>query len=333
MFQETILQKRDQFTKIFDQLTHSISWSVDKRVRMSITSQFVSTERDFDPKAYLFVIDFIKREEGWFSSLPYNTRYILAALLITQFEDPYKAYSELKECYEVLTNNKFRKGPYTYLSAFSLLTHKKENGNLAEQARRAMEIYKAIRSRHFFLTSSDDYPLSVLLSQSNRSIDSLMEDIEYFYDFLSKHGFRKGNDLQFLSHILTQGQPERREQLAETTARYLEAFQSEKVKIKGMHYPALGVLALIDIPENTLADVIKAYSHFNESKLFRWYKDMSLLVAIQLYVQQIIADNSVLSVGIATSIQTILQAQQAAMIAVISAGAVAAASSSNGGGN
>lgn len=329
MFQNTLIQKQKQFTIIFDQLTNAISWGVDKRVRMSITSQFMSSERDFDPKLYLNVFDYIKKEIGWLSSLPSNIRYILSALLITQYDDPYKAFNELNDCYEVLTNHKFRKGPYTYLAAFSLLTHKKENGNLTEQAQRAMEIYKAIRSRHAFLTSSDDYPLSVLLSQSNRSIDSLMEYIEFFYKFLSKHGFKKGNDLQFLTHILTQGQKEKREQLAETTVQYLKSLQSKKVKIKGMHYPAIGVLAILDTPENTLSDIIKAYSKFNESKLFRWYKDMSLLVAIQLYVQEKIADKSILSVGIATSIQAILQAQQTAMLVSISAASAAAANSSS----
>ncbi|XBO86654.1 DUF4003 family protein [Bacillus licheniformis] len=68
---------------------------------------------------------------------------------------------------------------------------------------RALSIYKGMKDKHVFLTSAGDYLLAVLLAGSNMETGELIDYIEAFYQKLSQAGFRKGNDLQFLSHILS----------------------------------------------------------------------------------------------------------------------------------
>lgn len=60
----------------------------------------------------------------------------------------------------------------------------------------------AMKSKHFFLTSNDDYPLAVLLTNINCSIEHQMENIEFFYHYLGDRVFRKGNDLHFFPIFL-----------------------------------------------------------------------------------------------------------------------------------
>lgn len=321
-------QKIERLLSDFDALTNAISWGIDKRIRLSIAAQFITSENELNSKQFLEVSDYIKKGLKWFSNVRQEMRYAIAALLINKFSDPLQAFDELKVCYEELTDNGFKKGPNTYIAAYILLSHHQES-NKTDQIRRAMEIYKAMKKQHFFLTSYDDYPLAVLLSQTDRNVEEQMEDIEFYYQFLGNHSFKRGNDLQFLSHILTYGQENNRDALAEDCAQLFEAFKKHSIKIKGMHYPALGVLALLKKPETSIPDIFMIYSLLKEKKPLRWYKDLCFLLAIQMYVQDTIENNDILSIGMAVNIQAILQAQEAANIAAITATTATAASSSS----
>lgn len=328
MFQD-IAKQAEKFVSSFDALTNAISWGIDKRIRMSIASQFMISGKELEPKEFLNVSDFLKKDIKWYSGINQEMRYTLASLLINQFPDPIQAFSDLKECYNALTKKGFHKGPYTYLAAYTLLSHPMEGMDRSDQAGLAMELYKAMKSKHFFLTSNDDYPLAVLLSNINYSIEHQMENIEFFYHYLGDRVFRKGNDLQFLSHILTYGENSNRERLAENCVNLYEQFRKHNLKIKGIHFSTIGVLALLDEPEKYIYEIISIDSILNEKKLFRWYKEMSSLFSIQMLVKDKIQDKDLLSIGTATNIQAIILAQQAASIAAISAATAAASSSTS----
>jgi hypothetical protein len=72
------------------------------------------------------------------------------------------------------------------------------------------------------------------------------------------------------------------------------------------------------------------YDRLNFDKKFKWQKDINFMVAIVFLLKEQTEFGDLVTTGLSTSIESILQAQQAAMIASVSA-ATAAASSSNGG--
>lgn len=89
------------------------------------------------------------------------------------------------------------------MSALILLTKYPDEHDHEDKINRALSIYKGMKDKHVFLTSAGDYPLAVLLAGSDMETGELIDYIEAFYQKLNQAGFRKGNDLQFLSHILS----------------------------------------------------------------------------------------------------------------------------------
>ena len=61
-------------------------------------------------------------------------------------------------------------------------------------------------------------------------------------------------------------------------------------------------------------------------KLFRWYKDMAFPIAVQLMIRELINEDQAIDVSVAATVEMLLQAQQTAMLAVISSSTIAASS-------
>jgi hypothetical protein len=105
-------------------------------------------------------------------------------------------------------------------------------------------------------------------------------------------------------------------------------FKKAGRRIKTLYYPVIGLLSLLDDGLDEVSNVMNLYQRLNAEKLLKWQKDMNFLIAVNFIVKDKVDDTSVISTGIQTTIESIIQAQQAAMVAVM-AGAAAASSSSS----
>ncbi|OCA80895.1 hypothetical protein A8F95_17480 [Bacillus wudalianchiensis] len=322
---EKAKQLASEFAREYEQLVNAVSWGVDKRQLLSIIAQYAAAGRSFSAKEFLQLSDHLKANSGWFSGLKGSFNYSVTALLITGFDDPYKGFEDMQKSYQLLVETGFRKTIFTYITAITLIATVEAGEERKKVAVQAKEVYEKMKKHHYFLTSHDDYPLSVLLAQQEQS--ELIEKIEFYYTELSKGPFRKGNDLQLLSHILAQSANHDRERIVERAIRWFEALRSSGLKVKGLHYPLIGLLVLVDSPERLIGEIFVLTEVFNQEKLFKWYKDMGLLIAGQIIVRQKTTSDTAASTSLAVSIEALLQAQQAAMTAAISAGAAAAVSS------
>lgn len=97
-----------------------------------------------------------------------------------------------------------------------------------------------------------------------------------------------------------------------------------------MHYPAIGLLALLEDGEKEVHSIRAFIEKLQGDKLFRWHTDTNILIAIQLFVSQKGAESHATNTGLQTMIEVLIQAQQAAMIATIAASSAAASSASSG---
>jgi hypothetical protein len=93
---------------------------------------------------------------------------------------------------------------------------------------------------------------------------------------------------------------------------------AEKMKIKGIHFPSLGLLAFIGSAQQNIANIQTAYTLVKEQNAFTGYKDMRLLLAIQVVIEEKLQDSSIFYIGTAKSVQAIIQAKQASTTASIS---------------
>ncbi|WJE50657.1 DUF4003 domain-containing protein [Bacillus cereus] len=323
----TLQQKLEQYTHIYAQLKGELKWKTsDSRTGMMIAAMYAGSDKSFHLGRFLEISNYIKDQVGMFSYLKSYHRFVVAATLDIHFTHYKEAFQKFLDLYERLVAGGFSRSIFTYLAAAALLPE--DNGQYDTRIQRSMQVYKRMKEDHFFLTSTNDYPLAVLLAGQSEKVETLMDRVERLYQKLAVAGMRKGNDLQFLSHILSLKKDVSEDILV---ARYINIWnmmKQEKVKVKQMHYPAIGLLALLEDGEKEVHSVRAFIEKLQGDKLFRCHTDVSILIAIQLFVSQKGAESQAANTGLQTMIEVLIQAQQAAMIAAITASSAAASASS-----
>jgi len=317
-----------EFKGIYSQLKDQLRWKVsDGRVLMTIASGYVMSKKDFQLERFLQTADAIKKEAGLFSTMRSESRYMIAAILDSHFDKPEAQISDLFRTYEACIRYGFSRGVYTFLSAAVLIANCER---LAPETvmDRAKQIHQAMRSEHVFLTSAEDYPLAVLLAYESDG-PTIIQKTEQFYRQLNSQGFHRGNDLQFASHILGLEQKTNETALTSRAVQYFDAFKKNGIKLKTKHYPLLALLAFLLPAEVDIAAIHELYDELNGLKGFRWQKDLNLMLAVSFYAKDRIEQADVAETSLYTTLEMILQAQQAAMSAAVIAASASASSSSN----
>ncbi|SDY93029.1 DUF4003 domain-containing protein [Bacillus sp. 166amftsu] len=323
----TLQQKLEQYTHIYAQLKGELKWKTsDSRTGMMIAAMYTGSDKPFDLGRFLEISSYIKDQVGMFSYLKSYHRFVVAATLDIHFTHYKKAFQQFLDIYERLVAGGFSRSIFTYLAAAALLPE--ESGQHDTRIQRSMQVYKRMKEDHFFLTSANDYPLAVLLAGQSEKVETLMDRVERLYQKLAAAGLRKGNDLQFLSHILSLKKDVSEDMLVAQCTNIWNLLKQEKVKVKQMHYPAAGLLALLEDGEKEVHSIRAFIEKLQGDKLFRWHTDANILIAIQLFVSQKGAESQAANTGLQTMIEVLIQAQQATMLAAITASSAATSASS-----
>ena len=82
-----------------------------------------------------------------------------------------ESFSDVLDLYEQLVTSGFSRSIFTYLAAAVLLTE--ENEQHGAHIQRSMQVYKRMKKDHLFLTSTNDYPLAVLLAGQSENVETL----------------------------------------------------------------------------------------------------------------------------------------------------------------
>ena len=318
----------ERYIQIYSELKERYRWKVsDQSVLMMAASLYISNNRSFEIERFTELADYIKSESGLFSPLRSESRFTFSAMLDTRFDKPREKFPDLISAYEELASGGFSKNIYTYIAAMLLITNNTEDvKSLTERAR---GIYKRMREEHWFLTGHSDYPLAVMLAQDERQKDELIARMEELYSKLSQNGFRKGNDLQSMSHILSLHETGSADDLVTKAAEIYDRMKAEGIKPKSMFYPQIALLTFLEEGFTNLAEIKGLWEQLNAEKPFKWKKDINFMIAVTFVISDQIENSSLLQANLSTTIETLIQAQQAASIAAIS-GAAAAASTSGG---
>lgn len=298
----------------YEQLKQSLKWKVsDDKVLMTVSSIYVINNQTFDLQRLLDLANAIKSQAGLFSPLRSQARFTTAAMLDVKFNQPEEKIQELFNLYNDFREERFVRGIYTYISAMILLVMDVEDNKSIIS--RAKDIYDGMTKEHMFLTSNSDYPLATLLALENRP--DMITHIESFYEELSKNGFRKGNDLQFLSHILALGNMERN-RLISQVLQITDRFKENNMKVKSLYYPLIGMLSLLPIDSISIEQIADTYHELNQMKGFKWQKDMNFILSASLYISDKLENEGLAETSLTILLESLMQAQQAAMIAATS---------------
>ncbi|MUK90832.1 DUF4003 family protein [Ornithinibacillus sp. L9] len=319
--------KIQNYIDTYEILHQNMKWKVtDKNILMTIASIYTMNNKMLNIEKMLKISDSIKGRAGLFSSMKSYPRFTTAAMLDVNFEDPENQVEQLFDYYERFREAKFSSGTFTYMAATILLTNQDQVKSVEQTINKVKSIYDGMKKEHGFLTSSGDYPLATLLAFEDK--EDIIDHIEMYYERLAKNGFRKGNDLQILSHILSLSDDINVEQLVSRAVSVYDSLKTVRIKPKAMYYPAIGILTLLPPEELDIQVIVNMYEKLNQEKQFKWQKDMNVLLAVSFYVNEKLENNGLAETSIYSVLESIIQAQQAVMIAAVT-GATAAASSSN----
>ncbi|WP_216829590.1 DUF4003 family protein [Alkalihalobacterium elongatum] len=317
MLQEPLQQKMTQYIDGYHQLKKELKWRVSDKTLMMIASIYVVNNKPLNITRFTELSEYIKTQVGMLSTLRGYQRFTIAAMLDVRFENPKEKFQEFIDLYERLIQGGFSRSPFSYIAAMVLLTNDPDESDHQESIESALAIYKGMKAQHFFLTSTADYPLAVLLAKVDTDKQKLLDLTETYYNELSKNGFRKGNDLQFLSHILSLQFDEKPKVLIERSLNILEKFKESKRRLKTMHFPEVGLLALLEDGISQIDLVLELEEQLNNEKAFKWYKDMNFIMAVNFLMTDKMKESMILETGIFTTFEALMQAQQAAMIAAV----------------
>lgn len=300
----------------FDEISKVLGWSVDKRIALAVTNIYLVQNRKFDAAAHQEAAKIIKKNEGWTSPLKSYMHHITAAFLTLQEEDAETGLKMLNEKQQELNQAGFRKTAYTYIAALIM--------NDVQEAAAAKTLYDEMKEHHKFLTSNEDVPYAVLLGRQEGTAEERAETMNRYYKDLREQGFYMGNDLQWLSQVMTFNSPIYDPKTVGRVVAMRDYFQQEKIKIRGAQYPILGFLAVAKADGPALNTIVDETKKLEQTKLFKWYKDLAFSTAVQFVMRDTIEARDVSAVTFSASLEMLMQAQQAAMMVSVNAAIISA---------
>jgi len=325
-----VRQKADKLIEIYKQLNSDYRWKNSSNMNNLIALSYVMKGKEYFRDDLDRVNTYIKQNTGPFSC--YRQKSILfSALLFLDFSDPEYRFDVLLDYEERLKSAGFKSYTYRPVTAYTLLM----TGQPAKAdfiIAQSFEIFNEMKKNHPWLTSGDDYPLSILLAASNRSVSSIMAEIEDIYRSLNEVGFSKGNGLQFLSHVLGLSQ-EKNNEKALKCRRLYKYFQENKLKVYSGNYGSLGLLTLIeDEGYSAAAEVLALSKYLSQSRGIRWLGRETLFLTATSLVTFLKLENfknnsELIQTNAFVTVEALMAAQNAAMLGATCAASTAATTS------
>ena len=266
------------------------------------------------------VRDALRKQTGVFSDFRGLMLFSICALLDAGYSEGIEAVDRLIESAEILKKVGYKNSMYMPLCAYTLMKQAPEPGEPSRIPGRGLEIHALMRERHPFLTTREDYLLSLLMAaRGNVSTEQLEKQMEICYTALHEAGFMKGNQLQFMSHILTLDGGDSREK-ARRCADIRSCLRDQGIRVPMSGSGSLAVLTLMSMETNNIVDrVIEVVRELRNTKGFRCTGKLEhIMLATGLAGHELVAGAGLEAVA-GLTLQTILMAQQAAVIAAVAA--------------
>jgi len=271
----------------------------------------------------------VKSTTGPFSNFRGNVRLPLLCMLAAG-DEPEARWERTQRCYALL-KEAFFSSQYLALAALLLGDGAKEE-DLPALAARGKGLYQRMKQEHPFLTGQEDSVFALLLAESPRSDDALIEDMEACYTRLDQR-FPKGDGLQTASHVLalSDDAPERKVERMLSLFDGIEAAGGKYGKDRQL--PILAALSLSDGSEEALvADMLELNGLLSQEKgykgVFGLDKRTRMMHAAMLLS---LPDRQTDLVNAAAQQTTLamIAAQQALMCAVVASSAASTATASS----
>ena len=315
---------RREFEMTYEKVKSLAGWTVDRNVVLTITSYYVTSEREFDSESLSRSMDAIKQKAGWFSPLRGNLLPMMAAFIDQPGVNIDEEVLRLFEKQRILRTYGFRNTIHSYLAALFMTDDTELYDN---EARLAKSLFGEMKKHHFFLTSDDDYMYAVLLGKRGFNPVTQAKSMRMYYDALRRERFRAGNELQWLSQVMTYVDEDFTPSLI-ARATEIHHYFARKKKVRPIHYPLIGFLTIFKVSDLELKKILELTTALEESSPLKWKKEMALSLGIGYVIHELVGSAEEAIVSLATSVELLIQAQEAVMAATIAAMAASSSESS-----
>ena len=300
-----IEMSEEQFIKDFQDNYHRIfNYTGGQSVQLmfSLASKYTLAKMQFSGVILQKIIEEIQDsgEKPLNIRLESNTSYKLAFHLL-QAADRSKAIKQIGANDLILESVKFKKSPIRIVSALFL------DSNNMEHAKRAKLLFDEMNRKQRFLTSKEDLPYVVFLTKDpNVQPKTQADTIMKYYSSLRNNRFAMGNHLQALAQIMTVYSEDYNKIMLEYVVKIREVLIQRGIKVKKLHHPYLGVLALAASDDSKIDELSSLYKQLVELKIFKNAKEYALVVAIQKVVHDLVEVENLVDLSTLTSILDLL---------------------------
>ncbi|MGD8438907.1 MAG: DUF4003 family protein [Holophagae bacterium] len=313
----------ERYLQVFNDLQRRKRWSTGTNFLRFAALTLAASDIDSDDVDLEGTAKLLAAEAGGFSPLASAIRHSVAALLIRRGLDPVPIVHRVKETLALFKRHRLKKGGTPPVLAALLLVL--DNGGEVPSettVARMKSILDRWNQDHFFLTGIDDYPMAAMHATRDLSVEELGVEVEQIYRQLDQAGFSKGEQLQLVSHLLMFSAVGPRE-AAMRFDRVAAALKRAGQKVRSSHYDEIALLTLSDGDVDAIVlrvldvrDRLRAAKPRPSAEIA-----FSLAAGIVLAEEVRKAEDAAEVADVATlrSVQAIIEAQQAAMVAVMAA--------------
>ena len=272
----------------------------------------------------------LRKRARWTSPLRSEIRYVVAAMILRRGLDPgtvHRCVMETRDAFK--THRVPSRGTGPTLAALVLALQGEGRPVPDGHLERLAGIYRRWRADHFWLTDANDLPAAALHAARDREVDMLTAEIERAYDRLVERGFRRGDALQLVSHLLAVD-PRGVETGVQRFRQVAECLRRAGERVRPGRYDEMAILALTEDNEASVVDRVLGYRDRLRGAKPRPSKDLAFSLAAGIELARDTDRAAARGVGdlaALQSIRAILDAQQAAMAGAIAASSAAAHSS------
>ena len=329
--EELVKVKLDKLIDLFQQISAQYKWEETLTNHFSALT-YTLNNRNFDKENIEDLRAHIKKTTGVFSNYRGTSKIILSALLSCQYDNPKLEFDKILNYDKRMRTAGFKNSMYLPIANYALLATCREE--LVDiRIKKAIEIYSEMKKNHPWLTGADDQPLSILLANSDTTVNIIIDNMEECYKLLNENGFGKNNGLQFLSHILGFRQEENKVKVLRCKEIF-DKLKENKMKVYSSGYAIIGFLSILgDKGYDAVDQVIEVVKILKSTKKYKWLTKETHLYTAAALVSDVYIDNmknkQEIQTSIGISIEALIAAQTVATIVVASSAAAVAGSSAS----
>ena len=319
-----------RYLNTFERLRARKGWSTQTDTFRFVALTLGAAGPDIDYDRLEQAATGLRKRARWTSPLRSEIRYVVAAMILRRRLDPGEIHARVIETRDAFKPHKIpSRGIGPTLAALLLALHGEGRPVPQLHLERLSRIYRRWRKDHMWLTDANDLAAAALHASRNEAVDILTANIERAYDRLREAGFRRGNDLQLVSHLLAVD-PRGTDTGVQRFSIVAERLKSAREHVRQSRYDEIAMLALTqETPARVVDRVLRFRDRLREAKP-RPSKELAFSLAAGIELAEETGRATEQSAGDLAALQAIraiLDAQQAATMAAISASSAAAASS------